>query len=71
MISDQWTYVVWCLMALLLVGTGVARVARRRPANSGAPGMLASAAIWVGLIALIVLLYQGATFWTNLGSLFR
>ena len=70
MISDQWTYVVWCLMALLLVGTGVARVARR-PANSGAPGVLTSAAIWVGLIALIVLLYQGAAFWTNLGSLFR
>ena len=71
MISDQWTYVVWCLMALLLVGAGLARVARRRPANSGAPGMLASAAIWIGVIALIVLLYQGASFWTNLGSLFR
>jgi hypothetical protein len=71
MIGDQWIYVVWCLMALLLVGTGLARVARRRPAHSGAPGMLASAAIWVGVIALIVLLYQGASFWTNLGALFR
>jgi len=70
-ISSQWTYVVWCLMALLLVGTGLARVARRRPANSGAPGMLMSAAIWVGVIVLIVLLYQGAEFWTNLGLLFR
>jgi hypothetical protein len=58
-------------MALLLVGTGLARVARRRPANSGAPGVLASAAIWVGAIALIVLLYQGASFWTSLGSLIR
>jgi hypothetical protein len=69
MISEQWTYVVWCLMALVLVGTGLARVARRRPANSGAPGMLASAAIWVGVAALIILLYQ--SFWMSLGSLFR
>lgn len=71
MIGDQWTYVVWCLMALLLVGTGLARVARRRPANSGAPGMLASAMIWIGVIALIVLIYQGASFWTGIGGLFR
>jgi hypothetical protein len=71
MISEQWTYVVWCLMALVLVGTGLARVAQRRPPNSGAPGMLASAAIWVGVIALIVLLYQGASFWMSLGTLFR
>jgi hypothetical protein len=70
-IGDQWTYIVWCLMALLLVGTGLARTARRRPANSGAPGVLASAAIWVGVILLIVLLYQGAAFWTALGSMFR
>ena len=71
MISDQWIYLVWCLAALLLVGTGLVRVARRRPENSNAPGVLASAAIWVGAIALIVLLYQGAAFWTNFGSLFR
>jgi len=70
-ISEQWTYVVWCLMALLLVGTGLARIARRQPENSGAPGVWASAAIWVGVIALIVLLYQGASFWMNLGALFR
>ncbi|MFZ2029510.1 MAG: hypothetical protein WAU68_04315 [Vitreimonas sp.] len=71
MISDQWTYVVWCLMALLLVGTGVMRAERQRSANSGAPGVVTSALIWLGIIALVVLIYQGASFWMALGSLFR
>jgi hypothetical protein len=68
---DQWGYIVWAVMALLLVGTGVARAERQRSANSGAPGVLTSALIWTGVIALLVLLYQGASFWTGLGSLFR
>lgn len=71
MSDDRWIYVVWGLMALLLVGTGLARVARRQPTQSGAPGMLASAAIWIGAILLIILLYQGVAFWSALGSLFR
>jgi len=68
---EQWGYVAWAVMALLLVGTGVGRAERQRSANSGAPGVLTSAMIWVGVIALVVLIYQGASFWTGLGGLFR
>ena len=71
MIQEQWLYVVWCLMALLLVGGGLMRAERRRVAGAGAPGMLASAAIWAGAIALIVLIYKGVAFWTGFGALFR
>lgn len=71
MIQEQWVYVVWCLMALLLVGTGLMRAERRRVAGSGAPGLLASAAIWVGVILLVVLLFEGISFWTGVGSIFR
>jgi hypothetical protein len=70
-IHEQWVYVVWCLMALLLVGAGLMRAERRRAAGSGAPGMLASAAIWLGVIMVVVLLYEGFSFWTGVGSLFR
>ena len=69
--TEEWTYIVWAVMALLLVGAGVARAERQRAANSGAPGVLTSAMIWLGVIALVVLIYQGMSFWTNLGSLFR
>ncbi|MBI3438191.1 MAG: hypothetical protein HY054_06005 [Proteobacteria bacterium] len=58
-------------MALLLIGTGVARAERQRSAQSGAPGVLTSAIIWLGVIAFVVLIYQSLTFWTNLGALFR
>lgn len=68
---EQWGYVAWAVMALLLVGTGVMRAERQRAANSGAPGVLTSAMIWLGVIALVVLLYQGMSFWTGLGALFR
>ena len=69
--TEQWGYVAWAVMALLLVGTGVLRAERRRAAGSDAPGVLTSAMIWFGVIALVVLIYQGASFWTALGALFR
>ena len=69
--ADQLPYLVWILMALLLVGVGAARVARRRPAGSTAPGPLLSLAIWGGAIALIVVLYKGAAIWGAIGSLLR
>lgn len=68
---EQWGYIAWGVMALLLVGTGVARAERRRHASSGAPGVLTSAMIWGGIIALVVLVYQAASFWTGVGGLFR
>jgi hypothetical protein len=72
-IREQWTYVLWCVMALVLVGTGLLRAERWRRSDRGsrAPDMLTSALIWLGIIMLIVLLYQGAAFWSALGSLFR
>jgi hypothetical protein len=70
MIQEQWSYIVWCLMALLLVGGGLVRAERRRAAGAHGPGMLASAAIWLGAILLIVLMYEGLSFWTAVGALF-
>jgi FtsH-binding integral membrane protein len=67
--ADQLPYLVWILMALLLVGVGAARVARRRPEGSSAPGLLLSLAIWGGAIGLIVLLYRGAAIWAAVASL--
>jgi hypothetical protein len=67
--ADQLPYLVWILMALLLVGVGAARGARRRPAGSTAPGPLLSLAIWGGAIGLIVLLYRGAAIWAAIASL--
>ena len=65
MIQHQWTYIVWGLMALL-------RAERRRAATgSRGPGLLASAAVWLGVIVLVILLYEGGAFWTALGSWFR
>ncbi len=69
--GSQWSYLAWCAMALVLVGTGLVRANRRRVPGSGAPGMLASAAIWLGVILLVTLIYQGVSFWTGLGGLFR
>lgn len=71
MITEPWTYLVWCLLALVLVGTGLFRAERRRVAGAGAPGMLTSAAIWIGVILLVVLMYRGMSLWTALGSMFR
>jgi hypothetical protein len=72
MIQQQWTYIVWGLMALLLVGGGLVAAERRRAATgSRGPGLLASAAIWLGVIVLVILLYEGGAFWTALGSWFR
>ncbi len=69
--QEQWVYVVWCLMALLLVGTGLMRAQRRRAAGAGGPGLFASAAIWIGVLLLVMLLYEGISFWTGVGSLLR
>jgi hypothetical protein len=69
--GDQLPRLVWLLMALLLVGAGVARLARRRPPGSRAPGVMLSLLIWGGLIGLVALLYNGAAFWITIGSLLR
>jgi hypothetical protein len=70
-VTENWTYIVWCLMALLLVGTGLWRAERRRIPGSGAPGLLTSALIWAGIFLFVMLIYQGLSFWTGVGALFR
>jgi hypothetical protein len=64
--------IIWALMALLIAG-GAGVWARQRATEKGArgPGVLLSLVIWGGLIALVVLLIQGAQFWTGLASSFR
>jgi hypothetical protein len=69
--SEMLPYLVWLLMALLLVGVGAARVTRRRLPGSGGPGLWLSLLAWCGLIALIVALYNGAAFWAAIGTLLR
>ncbi|MBS0385392.1 MAG: hypothetical protein JSS00_08580 [Proteobacteria bacterium] len=69
--TAAWTYVVWCLMALVLVGTGLARAERRRATASGAPGLLTSALIWTGVLLFVVVAYRALSFWTGVGGLFR
>ncbi len=49
---------------------GAAFAARQRAKQFGArgPGMFVSLLIWGGIIFAIVLIIQGAAFWTSLGS---
>jgi hypothetical protein len=62
---------IYMLCAALLFA-GAAFAARRRAKEVGArgPGMLVSLLIWGGIIFVIVVIIQGAAFWTALGSLF-
>lgn len=63
---------IWALMATILAG-GAALSARRRALETKArgPGVLVSLALWAGIFALVVLLAQGADFWTKLATFFR
>lgn len=62
----------YLLTGLVVVGAAVAWASRRAKAvGAKGPGVLVSLLIWGGLIAAVMLLYQGASIWTGMLSLFR
>lgn len=64
--------IIWAVMALLIVGGAVYSARRQaKERNAGGPGVLLSAVIWLGIIAILVIVVQAADFWARLGSLFR
>ena len=63
--------IIWGVMALLIAGSAVFWARQRAVETSaGGPGVLLSIVLWIGIIALLVLLVQGAEFWMRLAEFF-
>ena len=67
----MWPQVIYLVLALVVFGSSAFAMNRYRRPGSQGPGLLMSLLIWAGVIALVVIIYQGANFWSALGSLFR
>lgn len=64
--------IIWAVMALLIAGSAVVWARRRAvEKNASGPGVMLSFVVWAGIIALLVIIVQGADFWMRLASFFR
>ncbi len=64
--------IIWGVMALLIAGSAVVWARRRAvEKNAGGPGVMLSFVVWAGIMALLVIIVQGADFWMRLASFFR
>ena len=61
--------IVYLILVAVLFGSAAVYAARHRRAGAQGPGWLVSLLIWAGIIALIAVLYQGAQFWSAIGSI--
>lgn len=61
--------VIFLIISAIVFGSAAFYAARQRQPGASGPGWLTSLAVWVGVLALIVLLYQGAQFWSAIGAM--
>jgi len=67
----MWPQIIYLLMAAALFAAAAVAAARRRQPGAPGPGWIVSLLIWAGVILLITVLYQGASFWAGVGTLLR